>query len=277
MGPAQVGAAVVARQRDHAAGVEGAGLRRHGDRLELRRAAVAGVDEQAQRILRARCAGRRSLRPASGRRSSCVSKRQRRRVDAARVGLELGPRQAERVLRARQVEAVDDDRERAAEVVGELQLGVADRALGGAVVAVAVGAKVARRDDVAQARRRAARLRAEPHDAVAAAGDAEVERRPRRRVFGEDLDHAARGVAVERRERPAQHLDAIGRAEVDVRELALAVGERRRDAVDVEAHAADAEGRARAEAAHRDLDVLRVVLPVACEQARHARRRSPRD
>ena len=59
------------------------------------------------------------------------------------------------------------------------------------------------------------------------------------------------------------------RAELDVRDLALAVGQRGGDAVDVEAHAADAEGGACAEAAHRDLHVLRVVLAVAREHAGH--------
>jgi hypothetical protein len=87
--------------------------------------------------------------------------------------------------------------------------------------------------------------------------------------FGEDLDHTARRVAVQRRERPAQHFDALGRAEIDVRELTLAVRQGGGDAIDVEAHATDAEGRSGAEAAHRNLDVLGVVLAVASEQARH--------
>ena len=267
--PAQVGAAVVARERDHAAGVERACLRRDRDRLELSGVAVAGVDQCAQRV---RGIDFLVVDEADLRLVDVLPRveLQRRRIDAARVGIELRARQAERVLRARQVQAVRDDGERAAQVVRDRELGVADGALGRAVVAVAVGAEVARGDDVAQAVHRAARFCAEAHDAVAAAGDAEVERRPRRGVFGEDLDHAARRVAVERREGTAQHLDAIGRAEVDVRDLALAVGEGRRNAVDVEAHAADAEGRARAEAAHRDLHVLRVVLAVAREQARDA-------
>ena len=54
-----------------------------------------------------------------------------------------------------------------------------------------------------------------------------------------------------------------------LRGLALAVRQRGRDAVDVEPHAAHAEGRARAEAADRHLQVLRVVLAVLHLQARH--------
>ena len=105
---------------------------------------------------------------------------------------------------------------------------------------------------------------------VAAQAAAGRERGRAASLFAEHLDHAARRVAVERRERAAQHLDAIGRAELDVGDLALAVGQGRRDAVDIQAHAADAEGRARAEAADRELHVLGVVLPVARQQAGHA-------
>src|SRR6266850_7940177 len=92
-------------------------------------------------------------------------------------------------------------------------------------------------------------------------------RRPVHRLQGDD---AARGIAVERRERPAQHLDALRRAERERGRLALPVGHGRRDAVGDEPDAAHAEGRARAEAARLDLQVLRVVLPVLHGDARHA-------
>src|SRR5258705_136236 len=52
--------------------------------------------------------------------------------------------------------------------------------------------------------------------------------------------------------------------------VALAVGHRGRDAVGDEAHAAHAEGRARAEAARGDLQVLGVVLAVLHHEAGHA-------
>ena len=65
----------------------------------------------------------------------------------------------------------------------------------------------------------------------------------------EHRDHAARTVAVEHRERPAQDLDALRAGKVEVRHLALAVGHRRRNAIGVQAHAAHAETGASAEAA----------------------------
>ena len=69
-------------------------------------------------------------------------------------------------------------------------------------------------------------------------------------------------VAVDRRERPAHDLDALGAVEVEGRRLALAVRHRGRDAVGDEADAAHAEGRAGAEAARGNLQILRVVLAV---------------
>jgi hypothetical protein len=58
-----------------------------------------------------------------------------------------------------------------------------------------------------------------------------------------------------------------------VTHLALAVGHRRRNAVGVQAHAAHAETGAGAEAARADLQVLRVVVAVGDDEARHARHR----
>jgi hypothetical protein len=83
----------------------------------------------------------------------------------------------------------------------------------------------------------------------------------------EQRDDAARGIAIQRRERAAQHLDAVGAGEVEVADLALTVGHRRRDAVGVQAQAAHAE------AARADLQVLGVVVAVGDDQARHARHR----
>src|SRR3546814_14897982 len=69
---------------------------------------------------------------------------------------------------------------------------------------------------------------------------------------------------------PAQDFHPSGRFEHEVRHLALAVGHGRRDAVAVQAHAADAEAGARAEATDRHLKALSRVLAVAREHARHA-------
>jgi hypothetical protein len=94
--------------------------------------------------------------------------------------------------------------------------------------------------------------------------------RPRSR---EHLHDAAGRVAVEQRQRPAKHLDALRGCEAHVGCLALPVGHGGRNAVDDDAHAANAEGRTRAEAADRQLQVLRIVLPVEDGQPGHAHQR----
>ena len=266
--PAHVGAAVVARQHDHAAGLQGAGLRGQRDRLELHGVAVARIRQHAQHIGAVDLAfvDRADLRLID--RLARVEGRGRG-VGTARVGLELRARQAQRVLRLRQVHAVGHERELARLVGLERELEVADLALHGAVVAPAVAREPAEAADVAERTLRARHLGRQAQRTVAARRHAEADLGRPAAVFGEDLDHAAGRVAVERRERPAQHLDAASRAEVDVRDLALPIGQRGGNAVDIQAHTAHAEGRARAEAAHRDLHVLRVVLPVARQQARY--------
>ena len=143
-------------------------------------------------------------------------------------------------------------------------------ALGLAVRSRAVGAELGgiERDPVAG--RAGAELGAELPQAMAAGRGAEGGGRHGRVGLGEDLHHAAGSVAIELGQRPAQDLDPSGRAERDVRRLALAVGHGRGDAVDDEPHAADTKGRARAEAADRELQILRIVLPVEHADARHA-------
>jgi hypothetical protein len=86
----------------------------------------------------------------------------------------------------------------------------------------------------------------------------------------EELDDAAGVVAVHGGEGAAHHLDALGGVEVEGGRLALAVRVGGRDAVCDELDAAHAEGRARAETAHRDLQVLSVVLAVLDHQSGHA-------
>ena len=81
------------------------------------------------------------------------------------------------------------------------------------------------------------------------------------------------GVAVHRRARAANDFDLSRRAEIDAVDRALAVGQRLGDAVDEHFDAANAELRARAEAADRHAQVLRKVVAVLHEQARHAAQR----
>jgi hypothetical protein len=230
---------------------------------------MARVDHRPQRIgvVRAQLVDQATLRLRQ--RLARVELRGRR-IDAARVGLQLGAGQAQRILRRRQFDAVADEGELGCVVQPQAQLQVLDVAPRRAVRAPAVGLEVRDAGQVVQRALRPGQLRVVALLPVAAAARAHGEPGRTGPVLGEHLDHPARGIAVQRRERAAQHLDRGGGAEVDVGDLALPVGHRRGDAVHVQPHAADAEGRARAEAAHGDLHVLRVVLPVAREQARHA-------
>ena len=84
------------------------------------------------------------------------------------------------------------------------------------------------------------------------------------------LDHATGGIAMQGRERAPQHLHAIRTQHAEVRYLALTVGHGRRHAVGVQPHATHAESGPRAEAADRQLGVLREVLPFARLHARYA-------
>lgn len=87
-------------------------------------------------------------------------------------------------------------------------------------------------------------------------------------ILSEDRNHAARGVAVKRREGAAQHLDVIGRTQIKLRELALTVRHCAGNAIRVEAHAAHAEAGARTEAPHRELQILGVILAALDRNAR---------
>ena len=95
----------------------------------------------------------------------------------------------------------------------------------------------------------------------------------RLRILREYRDDAAGGIAVQRRERAAQHLDVIRGAQIELRELALAVRHRARNPVRIQPHAAHSEARARAEAADRQLQILRVVLTALHGYSRHGDQR----
>src|SRR5690606_39620133 len=132
--------------------------------------------------------------------------------------------------------------------------------------AVAVAVEYRGREVVAGAGGGAAQARASGQVAMAAGGRTQVQARLWSAVGAPQLDYATGGIAVERRERAAHDLDAVAGGEGEVRDLALAVRCGGRDAVGIQAHAAHAEGRARAEAADRQLGVLRAVLAVARQQ-----------
>ena len=69
--------------------------------------------------------------------------------------------------------------------------------------------------------------------------------------LGRHIDHPAGGVAVQRRERTAQDIEAIDAADINIRGLALAIGHGGRNAVDVNAQPAHAVGGTGTKAANR--------------------------
>ncbi len=86
---------------------------------------------------------------------------------------------------------------------------------------------------------------------------------------GGDQDDAARSIAIQRRGRAAQDLDALDLVQVDRVNLGLAVRQGLRNAVDQDCHAANAERGLGTEAPQRDACVLREIPGILDEQARH--------
>jgi hypothetical protein len=266
--PARVDSAEIAVQVDHAAATERVGLRRHRHGEELHDAAFTGMQLHSQ------AAGRGSVvlpnQPellVAYRLARVEQQCGGRGLARIRVHLRLG--ESERVLRLRRIEPVRHEHEAIARAGRILQPRIEGLARGRAVLAPAAGAEVRVVEHVVECSLRAAPVEGFALAVVAARNQPEAPARRVGAVGGEHLDDAAGGVAVERGEGPAQHLDACGGCEVEVRHLSLSVGHGRRDAVEEQADAADAESGARAEAADRHLQVLRVVLPLAREQAGH--------
>ncbi len=191
----------------------------------------------------------------------------------ARIRRHLRRGEPQGILHEGRLQRIGDERQAGGPAQSETQFRIEIVALRVAVEAIPVGLKMRCVDDVID-------------HAVVALGfqciALRVERavlRPafhemaRLCVLGEDRDHAARGVAVERGEGAAQHLHTAGRSQIELRELALAVGHGSGNAVRIQTHAAYTEARACAETAHRQLFVLRVILPVFRRHARHRRQR----
>src|SRR5690606_29798112 len=187
----------------------------------------------------------------------------------ARILFVLVARQAQRILRF-DIDAVDDDGQPAVVVKLHAELGVAQVLARGAVVTITIGGKPVGADHVIEGIGRPAGLDAVVICGIAARGGRRLYAGRRFAIFGEYLHDAARRIAVQRGKRAAQHFDARHRRDIDVRRLALPVRHGGGYAVDIQAHAAHAERRPRAEPAHRQLQVLRVVLAVLYLQAGHA-------
>ncbi len=130
--------------------------------------------------------------------------------------IELGLRQPERILHERRLNGVADERELELLVERKTQDAVEVLALGLAVIAIPLGLEMHRIhhvvvDAFAAGGHQRIALRVE----CAVLGGA-VDEVAGRRLLGEERDHAARGVTVERRERTAQHFHAAGGAQIEL-------------------------------------------------------------
>src|SRR5690606_22560832 len=129
-----------------------------------------------------------------------------------------------------------------------------------AVLAPAVARTIEATHRQADFTHRRAHVEAPLVGAEAARATREAQRRHARRVFGVERDHAAGGIAEQCREWPTQDIDACRGTEFEGPGLPLAIGHRQRDAVLDQAHAANPEGSASAEAARGNLEVLGIVV-----------------
>jgi hypothetical protein len=177
-------------------------------------------------------------------------------VGLLRIRISLRAGQRPGILGDRHVHAHADQRELCPRELG----GRADervRQLLAAVLAIAVAVGVA---DVAHVRDTAGRAAEQPRVALEAirAGKRPKLRGERRggRLAGTQIDDTARRVAVERRRRAANDLDAVDGLQIHVIDRRLPVGERERHAVAKNANAPRAELRSRAEPADRHASVL---------------------
>ena len=103
---------------------------------------------------------------------------QRGRIHAARVGIELRARQAQRILRARQRHIVGNQGQRAVVVRAQRQLGVCQAPVGGTVVAITIGVKMAGAHHITYAVGRSTGLSTDARHAVVARND--IKAQPRR-------------------------------------------------------------------------------------------------
>ncbi|MNV31631.1 hypothetical protein D3C71_1229430 [compost metagenome] len=258
--PARVETAIGPVQIDHPAGMQRrVELRRRRDRQVLLHAALAGI---AHRTPGLRALGSGEHQPGLGLAHGFAGVV----LGSHRGGLTgvlayLGTGEAERILRVGRIEVVQDQIQLAAADI-RAQAGVDRFAPGLAVIAPAIGAEVVGGHVIADRPLHATQLGAGAEGVVAAGIQAQAPRVALGAVRAPHLHHAPRGVAVQRRERPAQHLHPLRREQAGVGELALAVGHGGRHTVHQHAYAAHAERRARTEATDRELGVLRIVLPI---------------
>ena len=273
-----VQAGIVAVEVDHAAGlafadggIDGVDLGGHGNGLPLRHRALANVGGELALAQRAGVAEPVPPLQTALCLAGFLARVEERGLGRGLVGvgLELLARQAQRVL-CRLVQCIEHHHYAVGGIL-VTQAHVAQRALCRAVRAKAVDLESGERGAQAEA---VVEWRIDAQAQLGQAGAAGIHTQRDGALHGrraEQRDDAARAVAVQRRERAAQHFHALRAGEVEVRDLALAVGTGGGNAVGVQAHAAHAEAGARAEAARADLQVLCIVVAQVHHQARHAR------
>src|SRR6267142_5578711 len=176
----------------------------------------------------------------------------------ARILIHQRAAKAKRVLRLRLPHGIPCERQRRVRAEEVFQLAVGEVAVRRAVLAIALSMEMRQARGAAELAGLAAELRRVTPGAIAAEHEACLGGRDFRTIFRLDADHASGSVAVKAGERAAQHLDALRRAQVEAGRLPVPVGHAGWNAVGDEADAAHAEGRARAEAARGDLQVLGV-------------------
>src|SRR5688572_250359 len=156
------------------------------------------------------------------------------RVERERIGAglpavlrDLCGGESQRVLSFGLIEMIGDERENAGASRIELEFAVRVIAARRAVIAVALGAKKTLHGIHVERPVLTAVLQRPLRRVKAACTEAARERRLRRTVRRKNLDHAARGIPIERGERTAQDFDALGAVETERSGLTLAVGHRR--------------------------------------------------
>ena len=148
------------------------------------------------------------------------------RADAglARIRRELRARESEGILYARRLDHIGHHRQFRCIAGCETQLRIEIVALGVAVKSITVGLKVRGVDHVVDGAVVSLGLQSVALSIESPVLRRTVDEMPGFRVFGEDRDHAARRIAVQRRERSPQYFDVIGGPQVELRKLTLTVG-----------------------------------------------------
>lgn len=271
--PASVNALIFPFQHDHPAGVGGVELRSARDRLVLRGVALAVVCGQRQFVAFAHLALIAQAGLGLVERFAGVVLIRARCLAWVFFPFRLG--QAARIAGVNR-DAVEHQRQGADVVQPHAELAVAEVFPRGAVIAVALGGKAGAGEGVVNVAGLGAVAGGAGcfHPVAPGVVAAEIAAGFQRRRLGAgyriNVDDPARGVAVQRGIGAAQYLDAFDGIDVNVGGLPLAVGHGGGNTVDVHAHPAHAEHRTAAEAAYRQLQILRIVLPILELQARHA-------